>query len=89
MRSLIHSAKIALKNPEDYEARSNIMWCAAIGLNTVTGLAKEQDWEVHMIEHQLGATEAMLPLIANSTVQGGGYKHMTADDILNVLKACY
>lgn len=55
LRSLIHSARAALKNPEDYEARSNIMWCATIGLNTITGLSKEQDWEVHMIEHQLGA----------------------------------
>lgn len=55
MESLIHSARAALKNPEDYEARSNLMWCATMGLNTVTGLSKAQDWEVHMIEHQLGA----------------------------------
>ena len=38
---------------------------------------------------ELGATEEMLPLIANSTVLGGGYKNMTPDDILNVLKSCY
>ena len=38
---------------------------------------------------ELGATEEMLPLIANSTVLGGGYKQMTADDILQVLKNCY
>lgn len=55
MESLINSARIALKDPENYEARSNIMWCATMGLNTITGLSKEQDWEVHMIEHQLGA----------------------------------
>ena len=55
LKSLIHSTEIALKNPTDYEARSNIMWCATMGLNTITGLSKEQDWEVHMIEHQLGA----------------------------------
>lgn len=164
MRSLIVSAKTAMENLTDYEARSNIMWCATIGLNTITGLSKMQDWEVHMIEHQigaytdcahgaglaavsvpyykyimndgidkfvrfaknvwdidingitkeqaalaglekldefisllelpktlkeLGASEEMLPKIANSTVLGGGYKQMTADDILNVLKECY
>ncbi|MDO4286057.1 MAG: iron-containing alcohol dehydrogenase [Eubacteriales bacterium] len=55
MESLIHSAREALKNPENYEARSNLMWCATMGLNTITGLSKSQDWEVHMIEHQLGA----------------------------------
>lgn len=55
MLSLIKSARAAMKNPQDYEARSNIMWCATLGLNTVTGLSKTQDWEVHNIEHQLGA----------------------------------
>ncbi|MGF6907076.1 iron-containing alcohol dehydrogenase [Fusobacterium sp. PH5-44] len=55
MESLINSSLIALENPNDYEARSNIMWSATMGLNTITGLSKEQDWEVHMIEHQLGA----------------------------------
>lgn len=55
MRNLINSTRKALVNAEDYEARSNIMWCATLGLNTVTGLSKMQDWEVHMIEHQLGA----------------------------------
>ena len=55
MDSLKHSARIALENPTDYEARSNIMWCATMGLNTITGLSKTQDWEVHMIEHQVGA----------------------------------
>ena len=164
LHSLIHSAKIAMQNPNDYEARSNIMWCATIGLNTITGLSKQQDWEVHMIEHQLGAytdcahgaglavislpyyrmiapygidkfvrfaknvwdidtdslskteaaeagieklrdfikelelpltlrdlgaTEEMLPKIANSTVLGGAYKVMNAEDILAVLKQCY
>ena len=164
LKSLIHSAVVALKNPEDYEARSNIMWCATIGLNTITGLSKQQDWEVHMIEHQLGAytdcphgvglaiisvpyykyicsdgkskfvrfaknvwdintdafsddeaamrgidkiaefikllgiptslreigaEEYMLPEIAKSTLLGGGYKILSSDDVLEILKECY
>lgn len=55
MKSLIKSARVAIENPMDYEARSNIMWCATLGLNKITGVSKEQDWEVHNIEHQLGA----------------------------------
>lgn len=164
IKSLIKSARAAKKDPRNYEARSNIMWCATLGLNTVTGVSKTQDWEVHMIEHQLGAytdcphglglavisvpyyryiykygldkfvryaenvwgvdatgktkeeialqgidklaefikemgipttlrelgaTEEMLPLIAKTTVKGGGYKQMDKSDILTVLKACY
>lgn len=164
MKSIINSSRIAVKNPEDYEARSNIMWCATLGLNTVTGLSKTQDWEVHNIEHQLGAytdcphglglavismpyyryiykdgidkfvrfaenvwnvntdgktkdeialegiaclenfakelgipmtlrelgaTEDMLPKIAETSYEGGGYKYMTHKDILNLLKECF
>lgn len=55
LRSVIDNARVAVKNPMDYEARSNLMWGATLALNTISGLSKEQDWEVHMIEHQLGA----------------------------------
>ena len=164
LRSVIDNARVAIKNPKDYEARSNIMWSATLALNTMAGLSKTQDWEVHMIEHQLGAytdcahgmglaaisipyyrhiysygldkfvrfaknvwnvseegkskdevakeglscleafikecgivtsikelgaTKEMLPLIANSTVLGGGYKKLTAEDILTILEECY
>ncbi|MBQ2987254.1 MAG: iron-containing alcohol dehydrogenase [Tyzzerella sp.] len=164
MKSLINSARIAIQNPEDYEARSNIMWCATVALNRITGLSKTQDWEVHGIEHQLGAytdcphglglsvismpyyrhiykyglhqfvrfaknvwdvngegksddeialegiaalenfskeigipstlrelgaTEDMLEKIAYSVEEGGGYKKMTHEDILAVLKECF
>jgi len=54
-RSVIHAAKIAVKDPLNYEARSNIMWCATMALNGIPGASKTQDWEVHMIEHQLSA----------------------------------
>jgi len=55
MKSLISSTRVALKDPNDYEARSNIMWCSTMALNKITGVSKEQDWMVHGIEHQIGA----------------------------------
>ncbi|MEQ4922205.1 iron-containing alcohol dehydrogenase [Proteus hauseri] len=55
LKSSIDNLRLALKNPNDYEARSNLMWNATLALNTITGLSKTQDWQVHMIEHQLGA----------------------------------
>ena len=55
MKSLIHSSQIAVKNPEDYEARSNIMWTATWALNTLIGKGKSQDWMVHMIGQSIGA----------------------------------
>lgn len=164
MRALIVAARVANHDPENYEARSNIMWCATVALNRITGLSKTQDWEVHGIEHQLGAytdcphglglsvismpyyryiykdglhkfvrfaknvwdvdpagktdeevalagiaaleafsaelgipatlrelgaTEDMLEKIAYSVEEGGGFKKMTHEDILAVLKACF
>jgi len=164
LRSIINSAKIAVKSPKDYEARSNLMWSSTLAMNPIMGLSKKQDWEVHMIEHQLGAytdcahgmglaaislpyyryiyqfgldkfvrfakevwgvditgktkeaaalegieamesfikecgivtslkdlgaTEEMLPLIANSTVLLGGYKVLTAEEVLEILNSAY
>ncbi len=164
LRSIIDSTRVAVVNPEDYEARSNLMWCSSLAMNPLAGLGKAQDWEVHMIEHQLGAytdcahgmglaaisipyyryvskfgldkfarfarevwhineegltkeqlakagidaleqfikesgmvtrlrdlnaTEEMLPLIANSTLLMGGYKQMTPQEILEILKQAF
>lgn len=55
LKSSVDNLRVALKKPDDYEARSNLMWNATLALNTITGLSKTQDWQVHMIEHQLGA----------------------------------
>ena len=55
MRSLIHSSEIAVKNPTDYEARSNIMWTATWALNTLIAMGKATDWEVHMLGQAVGA----------------------------------
>ena len=162
--SIINSAKKAIENPKDYEARSNLMWSSTLAINPIMGLSKTQDWQVHMIEHQLGAytdcahgmglaaisipyyrhiykngldkfvrfatkvwgvdetgktkeeialegidnleafikecgivnnlkelgaTEEMLPLIANSTIILGGYKKLTPEEVLEILKIAY
>ena len=55
LRSLIHSSEIAVKNPVDYEARSNIMWTATWALNTLIAKGKATDWEVHMVGQAVGA----------------------------------
>lgn len=55
LKSLIHSSRIAVKNPADYEARSNIMWTATWALNTLVAKGKSTDWMVHMIGQSIGA----------------------------------
>lgn len=55
MRSLIQSSRIAVGDPENYEARSNIMWTATWALNTLIAQGKATDWTVHMIGQSIGA----------------------------------
>ncbi|MCR5113628.1 MAG: iron-containing alcohol dehydrogenase [Acholeplasmatales bacterium] len=76
MRSLIHSSKIAVKNPTDYEARSNIMWTATWALNTLVAKGKSQDWEVHMIGQAIGAVTNATHGMTLSSVSIPYYKHI-------------
>lgn len=55
MRGLIHASRIAVENPQNYEARSNIMWTATWALNTLVGKGKSEDWMVHMLGQAVGA----------------------------------
>lgn len=55
LKSLIHSSKIALRDSQDYEARSNIMWIATWALNTLVAKGKDTDWMVHMLGQSVGA----------------------------------
>ncbi len=54
MREIISDSKIAVKDPKNYDARSNIMWTATWALNTFVGKGKPQDWMVHMIGQSIG-----------------------------------
>ena len=55
MKSVIHSSRIANRNNQDYEARSNIMWTATWALNTLVAKGKSTDWMVHMLGQAVGA----------------------------------
>ncbi len=54
MKSVVHASRIALRDPMDYEARSNIMWAATWGLNTLLSRGKSTDWMVHMMGQSVG-----------------------------------
>lgn len=54
MRSVLYSSRIANQEPQNYEARSNIMWAATWALNTLISRGKSTDWMVHMIGQSVG-----------------------------------
>lgn len=78
LKSLIVSTKAALKNPENYEARSNIMWTATWALNTLIAMGKSTDWEVHMIGQAVGAHTDATHGMTLSAVSIPYYKYIMA-----------
>ena len=55
MKNVIENLPIAVENPTDYTARSNLMWASTMAENRIIKLGKRCDFEAHQIEHQLGA----------------------------------
>ncbi|MBI3731062.1 MAG: iron-containing alcohol dehydrogenase [Burkholderiales bacterium] len=53
--TLIEEGPKALANPEDYDVRANLMWCATMALNGLISTGVPQDWATHMIGHELTA----------------------------------
>lgn len=76
LRSLIHSSYIAIKNPTDYEARSNIMWIATWALNTLVAKGKSTDWMVHMIGQSIGAYTDATHGMTLAAVSMAYYRHI-------------
>lgn len=55
MKSVIRNLRASLRNPEDYTARSNLMWDSTMAENRIIKMGKKGDFECHNMEHQLGA----------------------------------
>ena len=55
MKNVIRNLRAAIQNPQDYTARSNLMWDATMAENRVIKMGKKCDFQCHNMEHQLGA----------------------------------
>ncbi|MBP1565455.1 MAG: iron-containing alcohol dehydrogenase [Oscillospiraceae bacterium] len=51
--TMIKESYKVIKNPDDYQARANIMWAGTVAHNDIVGVGRSQDWNSHMIEHEL------------------------------------
>ena len=76
MRSLLHASLIANGDPQDYEARSNIMWTATWALNTLVAKGKTTDWMVHMLGQAVGAVTDATHGMTLSAVSLAYYKYI-------------
>ncbi len=55
LMTMIHETPKVIENPNDYEARANIMWAGMLAHNNCCGVGREQDWATHDLEHELSA----------------------------------
>lgn len=55
LKTMIYEAPRVIKEPDNYEARANIMWAGMLAHNNVCGVGRVQDWASHHIEHELSA----------------------------------
>lgn len=51
--TMVKETPKVIANPNDYEARANIMWAGMVAHNNIVGVGRDQDWNSHMIEHEL------------------------------------
>lgn len=55
LKTCFHYGPVALKNPEDYDARANLMWASSMAINGLIQYGAEVAWCVHPMEHELSA----------------------------------
>ena len=55
LMTMIHEGPKVIADPNDYQARANIMWAGMVAHNNCCGVGRDQDWASHDIEHELSA----------------------------------
>lgn len=53
--SIINEAHKVMSNPNDYQARANIMWAGTLAHNGICGTGRQEEWTCHAIEHEISA----------------------------------
>lgn len=57
--TLIEEGPVALQEPDNYDVRANLMWCATMALNGLIGAGVPHDWATHMIGHEITALHSL------------------------------
>lgn len=55
LKTCIEYGPVAIKEPDNYEARANLMWASSLAINGIISYGKELQWSVHAMEHELSA----------------------------------
>ena len=53
LKTVMQAAKVLLKDPQNYDARAEVMWAGSLSHNGLTGCGRAGDWACHQLEHEL------------------------------------
>ena len=86
MKSIIRNLRAALRNPEDYTARSNLLWASAMAGNRIPELGKKGDGFCHDLERQLETWMGCSPGAALAVIQPVYYRHICKDGLAQFVR---
>ena len=82
LRTVIQYGKVAMENPTDYTARSEILWAGSISHNDMTGLGLPGDWSPHQLEHELGGMFEVAHGAGLAAVWGAWARYVVDADVM-------
>lgn len=83
LKTCINYGSKAMENPEDYEARSNLMWASSLAINGLLTYGKETKWSVHPMEHELSAFYDITHGVGLAILTPHWMEYVLNDDTLN------
>lgn len=81
LRTVIDNGRIAVQNPTDYSAMSEIMWCGSLSHNDLTGLGRGKDFCVHKFGHALSAKFDVAHGASLTTIWGHWANYVYENDL--------
>ena len=81
LKTMITESPKVIANPDDYEARANIMWAGMVAHNNICGVGREQDWSSHQIEHELSSMYDVAHGAGLAVIMPAWMTHVMSHDI--------
>ena len=82
MKNVMASLEAVLEKPDDYNARANLLWASSLAENRILKCGKQGLFQVHMIEHQIGAYTDCVHGLGLASIQAAYYRFIKTTSIL-------
>ena len=82
MRTVMENTPVAIREPENYDARANLMWSSTMALNRMTSVGKTGSWSCHAMEHELSAYYDITHGVGLAILTPHWMRHVLSDDTM-------